>query len=75
MNKDRKMKDSIGGKMVQGNPKIIKESMEEGRSGKAEPSTDKERQRGRSHQDLEQGPDARLELSNQQYLCSGLDHH
>ena len=41
MNKDRKMKDNIGGKMVQGNPKIIKESMEEGRSGKAEPSMDK----------------------------------
>ena len=29
------------GKMVQSNPKIIKESMEEGRSGKAESSTDK----------------------------------
>ena len=41
MNKDRKMEDSIGGKMVQSNPKIIKESMEEGRSGKAESSTDK----------------------------------
>ena len=41
MNKDKKMKDSIGGKMVQSNPKIIKESMEEGRSGKAESSTDK----------------------------------
>ena len=41
MNKDRKMKDSIEGKMVQSNPKIIKESMEEGRSGKAESSTDK----------------------------------
>ena len=41
MNKDRKMKDIIGGKMVQGNPKIIKESMEEGRSGKAKSSTDK----------------------------------
>ena len=27
--------------MVQSNPKIIKESMEEGRSGKAESSTDK----------------------------------
>jgi len=27
--------------MVQGNPKIIKELMEKGRSGKAEPSTDK----------------------------------
>jgi len=65
MNKDRKMKDSIGGKMVQSNPKIIKESMEEGRSGKAESSTDKRKQRGRSHQDLEQGPDARLELSIQ----------
>ena len=42
MNKDRKMEDSIGGKMVQSNPKIIKESMEEGRSGKAESNTDKE---------------------------------
>ena len=41
VNKDRKMEDSIGGKMVQSNPKIIKESMEEGRSGKAESSTDK----------------------------------
>ena len=41
MNKDRKMKNNIGGKMVQSNPKIIKESMEEGRSGKAESSTDK----------------------------------
>ena len=41
MNKHRKMKDNIGGKMVQSNPKIIKESMEEGRSGKAESSTDK----------------------------------
>ena len=35
------MEDSIGGKMVQSNPKIIKESTEEGRSGKAESSTDK----------------------------------
>ena len=41
MNKDRKMKDSIGSKMVQGNPKIIEESMKKGRSGKAESSTDK----------------------------------
>ena len=41
MYENRKMEDSIGGKMVQSNPKIIKESMEEGRSGKAESSTDK----------------------------------
>ena len=41
MNKDRKMKDNIGGKMVQSNPKIIKESMEEGKSGKVESSTNK----------------------------------
>ena len=41
MNKDRKMEDSIGGKMVQSNPKIIKESMEEGRVEKAESSMDK----------------------------------
>ena len=41
MNKNRKMKDSIGGKMVQSNPKIIKESMEEGRVEKAESSMDK----------------------------------
>ena len=41
MNLDRKMKDSIGGKMVQSNPKIIKEQMEEGRSGKVESSMDK----------------------------------
>ena len=40
MNKDREMKDSIGGKMVQSNPKIIKESMEEGRSSKAKSITD-----------------------------------
>ena len=41
MNKNGKMKDSIGGKMVQGNPKIIKESMEDGRSGKVESNTNK----------------------------------
>jgi len=41
MYENRKMEDSIGGKMVQSNPKIIKESMEEGRSGKVESSTDK----------------------------------
>ena len=41
MNKDRKMKDSIGSKMIQANPKIAKKSMKKSRSRKAESSTDK----------------------------------
>ena len=38
---NRKMKDSIGSKMVQANPKIIEKSMKKSRSRKAESSTDK----------------------------------
>ena len=41
MNKNRKMKDSIGSKMVQANPKITEKSMKKSRSRKAESSTDK----------------------------------
>ena len=41
MNENRKMKDSIGSKMVQANPKIIKKSVKKGRSRKAETGTDK----------------------------------
>ena len=41
MNKNRKMKDSIGSKMVQGNPKITEKSMKKSRSRKIESSTDK----------------------------------
>ena len=41
MNKNRKMKDNIGSKMVQANPKIIEKSMKKSRSRKAESSTDK----------------------------------
>ena len=35
MNKNRKMEDSIGSKMVQANPKITKESMKKSKSRKA----------------------------------------
>ena len=41
MNKNRKMKDSIGSKMVQANPKIIEKAMKKSRGRKAESSTDK----------------------------------
>ena len=41
MNKDRKMKDSIGSKMIQANPKIVEKMMKEGGSRKAKSSTDK----------------------------------
>ena len=41
MNKDRKMKDSIGSKMIQANPKIAEKSMKKSRSRKAESGTDK----------------------------------
>ena len=42
MNKNRKMKDSIGSKMVQANPKIIEKSMKKSRSRlPAESSMDK----------------------------------
>ena len=41
MNKNRKMKDSIGSKVVQANPKIVKKSVKKGRSRKAETSMDK----------------------------------
>ena len=41
MNKNRKMEDGIGSKMVQTNPKIIEKLMKEGRSRKAKSSTDK----------------------------------
>ena len=40
MNKNRKMKDNIGSKMVQANPKITEKSMKKSRSRKAESSTD-----------------------------------
>ena len=41
MNKNRKMKDSIGSKMVQANPKITEKSVKKSRSRKAESGTDK----------------------------------
>jgi len=41
MNENRKMKDSIGSKMVQANPKIVEKSVKKGRSRKAETGTDK----------------------------------
>ena len=41
MNENGKMKDSIGSKMVQANPKIIKKSVKKGRSRKAETGMDK----------------------------------
>ena len=41
MNKNRKMKDSIGSKMVQANPKIVKKLMKKSRSRKAESGIDK----------------------------------
>ena len=41
MNKDRKMKDSIGSKMVKANPKIAEKSVKKSRSRKAEFGTDK----------------------------------
>ena len=41
MNENRKMKDSIGSKMVQANPKIVEKSVKKGRSRKVETSTDK----------------------------------
>ena len=40
MNKDRKVKDCIGSKMIQANPKIAKKLMKEGESSKAKSSTD-----------------------------------
>ena len=41
MNKDRKMKDNIGSKMIQANPKIAEKSVKKSRSRKAESDTDK----------------------------------
>ena len=41
MNKDRKMEDSIGSKMIQANPKIAKKPMKKSRSQEAKSSTDK----------------------------------
>ena len=41
MNKNKKMKDSIGSKMVQANPKITEKSMKKSRSRNTESSTDK----------------------------------
>ena len=41
MNKNGKIKDSIGSKMVQANPKIVEKSVKKGRSRKAETGTDK----------------------------------
>ena len=41
MNKDRKMKDSIGSKMIQANPKIAEELTKESRSRKAKSGMDK----------------------------------
>ena len=41
MNKDRKMKDNIGSKMIQANPKIAEKLVKKSRSQKAESGTDK----------------------------------
>ena len=41
MNKNRKMEDVIGSKMVQANPKVIEKPMKEGRSRKAKTGMDK----------------------------------
>ena len=41
INKNRKMENGIGSKMVQTNPKITKKLMKEGRSRKAKSGTDK----------------------------------
>ena len=41
MNENRKMKNSIGSKMVQANPKIAEKSVKKSRSRKAESGTDK----------------------------------
>ena len=41
MNKDRKMKDSIGSKMIQANPKIAEKLTKKSRSRKAKSGTDK----------------------------------
>ena len=45
MNENGKMKDNIGSKVVQANPKIVKKSVKKGRSRKAETRTDKEMKR------------------------------
>ena len=41
MNENGKMKDNVGSKVVQANPKIVKKSVKKGRSRKAETGTDK----------------------------------
>ena len=41
MNENGKMKDNIGGKMVQANPKIVEKSVKKSRSRKEETSKDK----------------------------------
>ena len=41
MNKNGKMKDSIGSKMVQANPKIAEKSVKKSKSRKAKSGTDK----------------------------------
>ena len=41
MNKDRKMKDNIGSKMIQANPKIVEKLMNKSRSRKAKSDMDK----------------------------------
>ena len=41
MNENRKMKDSIGGKMGKANPKIVEKSVKKSGSRKAESGTDK----------------------------------
>ena len=41
MNENGKMKDNIGSKMIQTNPKIVEKSVKKGRSRKAETDTDK----------------------------------
>ena len=41
MNENGKMKDNIGGKVIQANPKIVKKSVKKGRSRKAKTGIDK----------------------------------
>ena len=41
MNKDRKMENNIGSKVIQANPKIAEKSMKKSRSWEAKSSTDK----------------------------------
>jgi hypothetical protein len=74
MNKNREMEDNIGSKMVQGNLKVTKEAMKKKQRREDRVRHERRRQKEKSPQDLELGPDVGLRFSNRQIPYPGSGH-